>query len=72
MTERLSDEHILLAYAEWSEEIFCAGFYGPSERSVHDFRLWHRQRQERPREDYETEMLVKFHRQEAEEQTDGE
>ena len=63
----LPDGIILMAYREWSEQIYCASFESAEETHIAHFRTWlksHMARDER--EDYEVEMLEMFRRQERE------
>lgn len=65
----LPDWLILMLYEYWSEETWRASFHSPSPAIVADFREWLAAQppQTRPLyEDYETEMLREFRRQETE------
>ncbi len=66
-TMLLTDDRLIEMYRLWSEENWAASFMSPSKEMVERFRKWLFQRinEHHPRDSYEDEMLVEYHRQEA-------
>ena len=57
--EQLSDEHLILLYRRWSEEMYSAGFMEPSPGDVLKFRRWMLTRS-LDQEPYEAEMVEEY------------